>query len=254
MKKIIYLASAALAFCMVTSCHKEQPYKSWHPTYISEHEAADLGLSVFWAKCNIGAECETDFGSLFAWGETSEKENYSWGKPGEYKFGVYNDEEEPDFGLSKYNVTDGLSTLQPEDDAVSAAWGRVWRTPTADEINELIYNCNWEWISMKDSKGNEIFGYVITRKGVTFDPSEEQDYIFLPAAGAINGTEKLNQNVYGAYWSSSRAGSVPKFGTYPQFAKYLDFSSEDRREAIQLMQVDRSLGFSVRGVAGVGQY
>ena len=251
MKKIIFLVSVALTLCMVTSCHKEQPAKSMGHILINGHEAVDLGLSVLWAKCNIGAECEADFGSLFAWGETSEKENYSWNKPGDYKFGVYDEDEEPDYGLSKYNVTDGLSTLQPGDDAATAAWGGEWRTPTADEINELIYGCVWEWISMRDSNGNDIFGYVITKKGESFDPLEDQDYIFLPAAGAINGKEKLNQNVCGAYWSSSRVGSVPKFGSFPQYAKYLDFSSDDRREAIQLISVNRCLGFSVRGVSAV---
>lgn len=234
----------------MTSCHKEQPVKSLNPILIDGHEAVDLGLSVLWAKCNIGAECEADFGSHVAWGETSEKDNYSWNNPGDYKFGVYDDDEDPDYGLSKYNVTDGLSTLQPEDDAATAAWGSNWRTPTANEINELIYNCKRERISMKDSKGNDINGYVITRKGRPFIENETKDYIFLPASGAINGTKKLYQNVNGAYWSSSRAGSDPKFGTFPQFAKYLDFSN-DKCEVIQIY---RSLGFSVRGVSAVKKY
>ena len=30
----------------------------------------DLGLSVKWASCNVGAEKPEDFGLYFAWGET----------------------------------------------------------------------------------------------------------------------------------------------------------------------------------------
>ena len=35
------------------------------------YEYVDLGLSVKWAKCNVGAEKETDAGLYFAWGETT---------------------------------------------------------------------------------------------------------------------------------------------------------------------------------------
>ena len=36
----------------------------------SQHEYVDLGLSVKWATCNIGAEEPEDYGDYFAWGET----------------------------------------------------------------------------------------------------------------------------------------------------------------------------------------
>lgn len=41
-------------------------------------EAVDLGLSVDWASCNLGAESPEEFGNYYAWGETSPKEDYSW--------------------------------------------------------------------------------------------------------------------------------------------------------------------------------
>ena len=40
--------------------------------------AVDLGLSVYWAECNLGAEKPEDYGDYFSWGETSPKDNYSW--------------------------------------------------------------------------------------------------------------------------------------------------------------------------------
>nr|MBP3680782.1 hypothetical protein [Clostridia bacterium] len=36
----------------------------------SLYEFVDLGLSVKWASCNVGAEKPEDFGLYFAWGET----------------------------------------------------------------------------------------------------------------------------------------------------------------------------------------
>ena len=32
-------------------------------------EAVDLGLSVLWANCNMGASSPTDYGGYFAWGD-----------------------------------------------------------------------------------------------------------------------------------------------------------------------------------------
>ena len=36
------------------------------------HEYVDLGLpsGTLWAKCNVGAETETDYGLYFQWGDT----------------------------------------------------------------------------------------------------------------------------------------------------------------------------------------
>ena len=41
------------------------------------HEWVDLGISVKWATCNIGAKYPTDKGQFFAWAETEAKVFYS---------------------------------------------------------------------------------------------------------------------------------------------------------------------------------
>ena len=41
---------------------------------IDGHEAVDLGLSVKWATCNIGAIKPKEYGDYFAWGEIEPKE------------------------------------------------------------------------------------------------------------------------------------------------------------------------------------
>ena len=43
-----------------------------------KHEAVDLGLSVKWATCNVGAESPEEYGDYFAWGETTTKTEYTY--------------------------------------------------------------------------------------------------------------------------------------------------------------------------------
>ena len=43
------------------------------PMEINGHEAIDLGLSVKWATCNVGASAPEEYGDYFAWGETESK-------------------------------------------------------------------------------------------------------------------------------------------------------------------------------------
>lgn len=41
------------------------------------HEWVDLGLSVKWASCNVGAGSPEGYGDYNAWGETGTKSDYS---------------------------------------------------------------------------------------------------------------------------------------------------------------------------------
>jgi len=124
----------------------------------------DLGLSVKWATCNIGAETPEQQGLLYAWGETAPKEEYTWDN---YKFG-------PDTALSKYcakpdvawhGFTDAKTTLELSDDAAHVNWRGRWRMPTQAEWKELIEKCTWtqtEYMGVKGydvkaANGNRIF-------------------------------------------------------------------------------------------------
>ena len=50
--------------------------KAPDPT-ISAGAVVDLGLSVYWCSCNVGAEAPEESGDYYAWGETSPKSSYS---------------------------------------------------------------------------------------------------------------------------------------------------------------------------------
>ena len=154
------------------------------------HDYVDLGLSVKWATCNVGADKPEDNGNLYAWGETEVKEQYTvrtskWGSM--------------PFSLKKYNINseqgtvDNKTTLDLEDDVAHVTWGGNWRMPTREEMDELHDNCTWEWTTL-----NGVNGYRVT--------SKKQGYtnrsIFLPAAGyKANGRYQYGSN--GNYWSRS---------------------------------------------------
>ena len=145
------------------------------------HEYVDLGLSVKWATCNVGANAPEEYGDYYAWGETSTKEKY------------------PTYGLSisesqSQGIIDGNSNLMPQHDAARANWGGDWRMPTRTEMQELIDNCEWEWTAQ-----NGVNGYKVT--------GPNGNSIFLPAAGYRFGSSLDYAGEYGSYWSSTPAYS-----------------------------------------------
>ncbi|MBQ5370375.1 MAG: T9SS C-terminal target domain-containing protein, partial [Bacteroidaceae bacterium] len=118
------------------------------------HEYVDLGLSVKWATCNVGADSPEDYGDYFAWGETSPKSTYDWST---YKWckGAYDN-------LTKYNTNSGFGTvdnknqLDLSDDAARANWGGSWRMPTDEEFIELGEKCSWKRTTQNGVKGYKV--------------------------------------------------------------------------------------------------
>ncbi len=127
-----------------------------------KHEYVDLGLSVKWATCNIGANSPEEYGDYFCWGETKPKESYL---SRNYKLRTDNG------SLSKYTWGDKKVKLALSDDAARANWGAPWRMPTKEELLELQENCTWTWTTQ-----NGVNGHVVTSK-------KNGRSIFLPAAG-----------------------------------------------------------------------
>lgn len=171
-------------------------------------EYVDLGLKsgTLWAKCNIGATNETDYGVFFQWGDISgisgslvgkySKENYSWGSythcgGSETTLTKYNNN-------SSYGTVDNKTVLDPEDDAATQIMGSDWRMPTRDEFQELIDNTTNEWTQV-----NDVNGYKFTSK------TDESKYIFIPATGYCYGSSMNNVGQGGHVWSSSLNDSGP---------------------------------------------
>ena len=158
-------------------------------------EYVDLGLSVKWATMNVGASKPEDYGSYFAWGETTTKSTYNWSTY-KYSNGSFD-------SLTKYNTSsswgtvDNKTTLELNDDAARANWGGDWRMPTYAEWTELCDQCTWTWTTQ-----NGVNGYKVTSKS-------NGNSIFLPAAGYRLNSDLHDAGSYDCYWSSSLNTSNP---------------------------------------------
>ncbi len=194
------------------------------------HEYVDLGLpsGTLWATCNVGANSPEEYGDYFAWGETTTKEKYSWSAEGDYKWGVYNSSASPNYGMTKYNTTDGKTVLDPEDDAATVNWGGKWRMPTFEELYELRTECTWSWTTL-----NGVYGCRVTSK------KDTSKSIFLPAAGYRADSSLNRTGSYGSFWSSSL------YSGDSSSAWYLYFGSGGRSADYGV----RFIGHSVRPVS-----
>lgn len=172
------------------------------------HEYVDLGLSVKWATCNVGATKPEEYGDYFAWGETQPNSTYDWST---YKYcngssntlTKYNNS-------SRYGTVDNKTTLEAADDAARANWGGSWRMPTKAEQDELRNNCTWTWTTQ-----NGVNGYKVT--------GTNGNSIFLPAAGYRYDRSLYYAGSYGYYWSSSLYTDYPNLA----YSLYFDLSSVD---------------------------
>ena len=200
------------------------------------HEYVDLGLSVKWATCNVGANSPEEYGDYFAWGEVEPKEVYDWST---YKWCElkYHSENNYSAFLTKYctksdcghgQFVDNKMILESTDDAAIVNWGGIWRMPTKEEQDELREQCTWKWTTL-----NGVNGYLVTSKinGYT-DRS-----IFLPETGSKEGGVYGNLT-YGYYWSSSLKAEAP------YSAHYILFDSNN----VGYRDFKRSIGLPVRPV------
>lgn len=166
-----------------------------------EFTAIDMGLSVKWADCNVGATRPEEYGNYYAWGETDTKSKYNWST---YKWSNGDNNK-----LTKYcpsdktdywdgtGSPDGKTVLDLEDDAARSNWDGSWRMPTDEEWTELRNNCTWTWTTQNGVNG----------RLVTSDINGNS--IFLPAAGGRYGSDFGYVGSYGYYWSSSLNPDYP---------------------------------------------
>lgn len=156
---------------------------------IAKSGAVDLGLSIKWAACNVGASSPEEYGGYYAWGEVEEKSDYSWST---YKWcnGTSN-------SMTKYCIdthrgtVDNKTILDPEDDVAHVKLGGGWRMPTSDEMKELYDICTWERIHY-----NGVYGELVT--------GPNGNSIFLPAAGQRINTSFVPPHLFHySYWSAT---------------------------------------------------
>lgn len=194
-----------------------------------QHEYVDLGLpsGLKWAKCNVGAKKETDYGDYFMWGSTEPNNNTNCDWP----TAPFNN------GSSSYNSTYFNSVkdtvcpngiLAKEYDAAAQIMGGGWRMPTTNDMQELLDYTNHKWTQVNGVNGMKFTSRTDTSK-----------YIFIPAAGNRARSQMTVVGRVVLVWSSSLNTSKPKYAFCMNISSdNVDMKSYD----------DRWLGRSVRGV------
>ena len=92
-------------------------------------QVVDLGLSVYWASCNLGAENPEEYGNFYAWGEINTKTDYNSSL---YTGGSF--------------------------DTAKELWGNDWTVPSASDFEELMTQCTWTTTTRNGVKGSEVQG------------------------------------------------------------------------------------------------
>ena len=194
------------------------------------YEYVDLGLpsGLKWAKCNVGAKTETDYGSYFMWGSITPNtaSQCDWAKA-PFNGGASS------YDSTYFNSVKGTvcpnDVLAKEYDAAAQIMGGDWRMPTQTDFNELLSGTTNEWIPNYNDTG------VSGRK---FTSKTNGNSIFIPAVGECANGEVYDVGDYGNVWSSSLSTSSP------DCALRLDFNSAES----SMHDGYRRNGMSVRGV------
>lgn len=136
-------------------------------------EYVDLGLSILWAKCNLGAEAEQETGTLLGYGDLTGVNQSSY--------------------LIDYSIVEDIAGTDKDIlHKVNIDKGALMQsaTPTADQISELI--------SKTTQTEDEVDGV----KGIRFTASNGNS-IFMPYTGYRNATTVEGVGVQGLYWSGN---------------------------------------------------
>lgn len=153
--------------------HTSNKFPIIEGSVVDGHEYVDLGLSVKWAKTNLGALNPHEIGDCYGWGCIE-------------KFDT--EENAKSTCQRMYNTISG----QSYSDAATNEWGHSWRIPTKKECEELLQKCDWVWTNINNANGYKVVG-------------PNGNWIFLPATGMVG--ETINDvslpGAYGGYWAGT---------------------------------------------------
>ena len=194
------------------------------------YEYVDLGLPshLKWAKCNIGAEKETDYGYYFQWGSTKPNTAHEciWTNA---PFNGGNTSYNADaFNQVKDTVCPN-NVLAKEYDTASQIMGGEWRMPTNIEIQEMWQNTDKQWFDNYNGSGVN---------GGKFTSKTNGNSIFIPTSNFYANGSVVDFSNSGYFWSSSLSTSEPE-------SAYMMFSASDNSG---LNFLNRYVGVPVRGV------
>jgi len=146
-----------------------------------DNDLVDLGLSVKWARFNVGAKSESDLGGLFGFGDLT---------------GCSTSINPADFASSDtYRTASDL--------AYQAFQGRA-TLPSAADFEELFSLCTKEWTQQDGVNGYKLTG-------------PNGNSIFLPAAGSRIGSDVTGEGAEGYYLTGTVNPTNSQFAISYQF-------------------------------------
>ncbi len=160
-----YAAYANLGSCIVYG--EVQPLTTAAFDFDVDEDLVDLGLSVKWAKFNLGAPTESAYGGRFGYGDLT---------------GVNNSIKTADYAST--------TIYQTPSDMANHAWGGKVTLPGAADFEELFNRCTKEWTQVDGVNGYRFTG-------------PNGNSIFLPAAGSRTANDLNGVDVFGAYATGS---------------------------------------------------
>ena len=167
-----------------------------------DNDFVDLGLSRKWAKYNLGASTEAEYGGLFAYGDLTGLNNST---------NVADYGQESDIYLTSFDI---CYSVYPNT-----------TLPTADDFAELFNSCTYVWTT-KDG----VSGYEFT--------APNNNTLFLPAAGSRTGNNVTNIGDAGAYLTGSiNSGSTDFCKSFSFGEGYADKSVSPRYTALAVRPV-----------------
>ena len=172
---------------------------------ITRH-GVDIGASVLWGMCNLGAKRIEDPGWYIAWGEIAPKNNYSWDT---YRWAKNDPDKDDDptifhWLLTKYvdregwGVLDDAYILEAADESVIQTLGDGWRMPTSEEVYELLddYYFKWERVTI----GDNVPAWKVTSQFKAY----EGKCIYFPVLGYMQNDVLKEYGEEAYYWCSDK--------------------------------------------------
>jgi len=141
-------------------------------------EMVDLGLSVKWAKCNLGASKPEEVGNYYAWGETETKVSYTTAN---YKF--------YDRSTKSFTYIGSDISKNKEYDAAFKVNQKVCM-PTKVQLEELLEECTWTKKQLNNVTGWEVKG-------------KNGNSIFIPLNGCKSESSKVTYEGNCYLWTSN---------------------------------------------------
>lgn len=201
LKRLTFLLFAIVGMAFASCCDTDDDYVPSAPPTVTNpdkeqtggddnttteapgqtEKVVDLGFSVKWATCNLGAETPSQSGDFYSWGETATKGSHSEAN--------YFDKSYTQFGINGKKKISGTNR-----DAALAKLGEGWRMPTQAEMQELVNGCTWQ---------EETLGGVRGVRGTAANGNS----IFLPMAG-IFANSIVEVGNLGYYWCGEIGAST----------------------------------------------